>query len=108
MMVGEKYVWAEEYEGGDPSDDRGWLDGWDPDTVRTTCTYPLQDSSSNAVSNSDQTYLFGSAHPGGFNAVFADGSVHTINYNIDMYVFNSLGTRGGNSKGETDKTDGVF
>ena len=36
---------------------------------------------------------FGSSHPGGFNSVFADGSVHAIQYDIDPYVFDRLGDR---------------
>jgi prepilin-type processing-associated H-X9-DG protein len=36
-------------------------------------------------------YRFGSAHPGAFHAVFVDGSVHTIEYGVDLRVFNALG-----------------
>lgn len=36
---------------------------------------------------------FGSAHTSEFNAVFADGYVHTIGYDIDGVVFNHLGAR---------------
>jgi prepilin-type processing-associated H-X9-DG protein len=45
-------------------------------------------------------FHFGSAHPGSIQAVFADGSVHSINYDIDLNVFNALGTRNGTSYGE--------
>jgi prepilin-type processing-associated H-X9-DG protein len=34
---------------------------------------------------------FGSAHPAGINAVFADGSVHNVKYGVDPEVFNALG-----------------
>jgi prepilin-type N-terminal cleavage/methylation domain-containing protein/prepilin-type processing-associated H-X9-DG protein len=34
---------------------------------------------------------FGSAHPGTWNALFADGSVHNLSYNIDPTVFSYLG-----------------
>ena len=37
--------------------------------------------------------MFGSAHPAGFNACMGDGSVHTLSYSIDRYVFNLLGDR---------------
>jgi prepilin-type N-terminal cleavage/methylation domain-containing protein/prepilin-type processing-associated H-X9-DG protein len=110
MIVGEKYVPMDAYSGGGASDDRGWLDGWDPDTVRSTCTNPVPDSATIADSllkPDGQMYMFGSAHPGGFNALFADGSVHTINYDINLYIFNSLGTRNGNALNETITTEGV-
>jgi prepilin-type processing-associated H-X9-DG protein len=38
---------------------------------------------------------FGAAHPGGINAVYADGSVHSIAFDIDVEVFNALGSRNG-------------
>jgi prepilin-type N-terminal cleavage/methylation domain-containing protein/prepilin-type processing-associated H-X9-DG protein len=38
-------------------------------------------------------FYFGSAHPAGMNAVFADGSVHNVKYGIDPQVFNALGVR---------------
>jgi hypothetical protein len=36
-------------------------------------------------------YFFGSSHPGFINAVFVDGSIHTISFNISAAVFDSLG-----------------
>ena len=107
LMIGEKYVYQQNYDGhgNDPSDDRGWLDGWDPDTMRCTMAQPLNDAvwrklcaSDNTSDKSDlfnQTYMFGSAHSSGLNCVFADGSVHSISYDIGIDVFNSLGTKGG-------------
>jgi hypothetical protein len=111
LLVAEKYVFINSYSGGSASDDRGWLDGWDPDTMRSTCTYPLQDSQQNDVSTptgaQHETFLFGSAHSSAFNSVFADGSVHSINYDVDLHIFNSLGTRNGESVGETSDMEGV-
>ena len=34
-----------------------------------------------------------SAHPGGLNVVFGDGSVRTIQYGIDRVIWNALGHR---------------
>lgn len=36
---------------------------------------------------------FGSSHPSGLNVVFADGSIHLIDYSIDPTVFALLGSR---------------
>ncbi len=116
MVIGEKYVDATQYQGSGPSDDRGWLDGWDTDTVRLTATQPYPDSATGAgappvLTHSGNVYhesfMFGAAHPGAFQAAFADGSVHSISYDIDIYVFNSLGTRNGAAVGETIDMSGV-
>jgi prepilin-type processing-associated H-X9-DG protein len=107
FMIGEKYVRSDLYDGGSKSDDKGWTDGWDPDAMRSTCFQPYQDSDGsgfqfqplntpNDLFGTDRdVYYFGSAHSGGFNGIFADGSVHTLNYDIDVQLFNALGTRAG-------------
>ena len=35
----------------------------------------------------------GSAHVGGFNVAMADGSIRTVDYEIELEVFNSLSHR---------------
>jgi prepilin-type N-terminal cleavage/methylation domain-containing protein/prepilin-type processing-associated H-X9-DG protein len=111
MMVGEKYVFPGLYEGGSSSDNDGWTDGWDPDVMRSTGIPPLQDGSTDAMMKEYATgawpwweFHFGSAHSGGFNCVFADGGVRTVSYDIDLNVFNALGTRNGTSWGEVHGT----
>ncbi|HEX3600732.1 MAG TPA: DUF1559 domain-containing protein [Lacipirellulaceae bacterium] len=101
MLVSEKTVNPAYYDGGTVSDDRGWSDGWDPDVMRCTCVPPLSDAA--AATTPDvfgqpygsevDAYNFGAAHPGAFNAAFGDGSVHSINYEIDPKLFNDLGDR---------------
>ncbi len=100
MLFGEKFIRQDSYLGGTASDDLGPGDGWDPDTIRSTCVQPLQDFLPALPEAADPLYgcgadvpFFGSAHPGGFNATFADGSVHTIQYDIDQFVFDYLGDR---------------
>jgi prepilin-type N-terminal cleavage/methylation domain-containing protein/prepilin-type processing-associated H-X9-DG protein len=98
MLVGEKFIRPDLYEASSSSDDRGWTDGWDPDTMRSTCFPPKQDSLSGNTNNalwgaSVNVPNFGSAHSGGFNCSFVDGSVHLINYEIDPIVFDRLGDR---------------
>ncbi|MAT68248.1 MAG: hypothetical protein CMJ58_01865 [Planctomycetaceae bacterium] len=106
MMIGEKYIRDDFADGATPSDDTGWSDGWDPDVMRCSCIQPLNDSSFNppftgvagdppGKDNVWETLVMGSAHPSGMNAVFADGSVHSVSYDVDVFVFNSLGTRNG-------------
>ena len=109
MMIGEKYVRTDLYEGGCSSDDAGWSDGWDPDVMRSTGIPPLQDGSTDQLTDPNGQppqgtawweFHFGSAHPGGINVVFADGSVRSISYDINLDVFNAIGTRNGTSYGE--------
>jgi prepilin-type processing-associated H-X9-DG protein len=117
FLVGEKYVRSDLYAGGVSwSDDKGWSDGWDLDVMRSTCFPPLQDNDPVGFSIQPQNstgdifgtqadiYFFGSAHTAGFNAVFADGSVHTLGYDIDVVLLNSIATRAGD---ETVDTSGV-
>jgi prepilin-type N-terminal cleavage/methylation domain-containing protein/prepilin-type processing-associated H-X9-DG protein len=106
MMVGEKYVRSDIHNTGSPSDDQGITEGWDPDVMRCTCVPPLNDSQVNPEFTNNigddpfggpayEVVVMGSSHPGGFNVVFADGAVHTVNYDIDVLTFNALGTRSG-------------
>nr|MBA3482994.1 DUF1559 domain-containing protein [Pirellulales bacterium] len=111
LLVSEKIVRADLYAGNITdvglaswSDDRGWSDGFDPDTVRSTGIQPVSDSDGLCFApatdqfctgNSAEVFFFGSAHSGGVNAVFADGSVHLVSYNVDGILFNALGSRNG-------------
>ena len=107
FLLGEKYVRSDLYQGGSKSDDKGWIDGWDPDAMRSTCFQPYQDSDSAGYQFQPQNdpndlfgidrdvYYFGSAHTGGFNGIFADGSIRTLSYDIDVVLFNALATRAG-------------
>jgi prepilin-type N-terminal cleavage/methylation domain-containing protein/prepilin-type processing-associated H-X9-DG protein len=118
LLFAEKYVRSDNYgslcigNDGRPwpcrSDDRGWSDGWDGDIMRSTCFQPISDGDGRGWSDLkrlgddlatfgglDNIFLFGSAHPGGINAVFVDGSVRSIPFDIDVVVFNNMGTRNG-------------
>jgi len=108
FVIGEKYVRPDLYGGGSWSDDKGWSDGWDLDVMRSTCFQPYQDSDPIGYSftplnqqNADvfgynaDVYYFGSAHTAGFNAIFADGSIHMLSFDVDVVLFNALATRAG-------------
>jgi prepilin-type N-terminal cleavage/methylation domain-containing protein/prepilin-type processing-associated H-X9-DG protein len=94
LIATEKRVPPSFYEGGLRSDNGGWADGWDYDNLRSTM-FPLEpdrdvdDTSVFAPIH----YQFGSAHPGGINAAFADGSVTGLSFDIDRETFNRLGHR---------------
>lgn len=114
LLIGEKYIRQDLYLDGGPSDDTGWAEGWDPDTVRCTGIAPINDAEVNGELTGMlggpsgppwYVWVMGSPHTGGFNVVCADGSVHTVNYDIDIYVFNAIGTRNGTAAGSANVTD---
>lgn len=77
---------------GQPQDDdnEGYTAGWNEDTIRRTDEPPAPDF----VGTGDGEKLFGSSHPGAFNAALADGSVRNISYSINATVFRRLGDKG--------------
>jgi len=95
MMVSEKRVYTNRYKLGDWHDDIGWTDGWDPDIMRYTGYPPGPDINQGSQGDPGGVigYYFGSAHSSAFNALFADGHVAQIAYNIDLVTFNALGNR---------------
>jgi prepilin-type processing-associated H-X9-DG protein len=106
LLISEKFVRADLYQGSEPpgySEDAGWTDGWDPDVMRSTCLQPISDNdaicqqgqAAAACAGTTDTYFFGSAHPTGINAAFADGAVRQLSFNIDLVLFNNLGSRNG-------------
>jgi prepilin-type N-terminal cleavage/methylation domain-containing protein/prepilin-type processing-associated H-X9-DG protein len=90
LLVSEKRLNLEFLGQEQNDDDIGYTAGWDNDTVRETDSAPQPDYSD---SSGDGDWLFGSSHPGRFNAVFADGSVHTISYTVNPIVFSYLGNK---------------
>jgi prepilin-type N-terminal cleavage/methylation domain-containing protein/prepilin-type processing-associated H-X9-DG protein len=97
MLAGEKWVHVSNYSGSYPADDLGWATGWDFDALRSTLIKPRSDSRDprpvDSNDNDPGLYTFGSAHADGSNAVFADGSVTFISYDMDLENFNRLGHR---------------
>lgn len=105
MLVAEKLVRTDLYEGGSWSDDLGWADGWDADQLRSTGVQPLSDSDPSCYAPATKTicggdppgynenWVFGSSHTSGINAVFGDGAVHHIAYGVDVVLFNNIGAR---------------
>jgi prepilin-type N-terminal cleavage/methylation domain-containing protein/prepilin-type processing-associated H-X9-DG protein len=101
FMVSEKWVHTTRRDaGGGQADDRGWTDGWDFDAQRSTLMRPLPDGTDPAPPEPQSqqpthwyNYPLGSAHSGGINVVFADGSVGSVDYDVDLETFNRLGNR---------------
>ncbi len=97
FLLGEKYLAPDNYNPTtydigvmDPGDNENAYMGNNADVERWGGqNYPPMQDKPGYVN----TYLWGSAHPGGFNMAFCDGSVHTIQYSIDLEVFRRLSNR---------------
>jgi len=105
MLIGEKRLRPSQYLTGADWDDRGWSDGWDVDTLRST-NLPIgkdTDAEDGEFMFEPQWparyghrlfgHHFGSAHHSAMNAGLADGSGRRIAYDIDRRVFDSLADR---------------
>jgi prepilin-type processing-associated H-X9-DG protein len=101
IALAEKFVpiWA--YNDWWFGDDKGAFHGFDNDTFRSTVNNPKY-FPNNPIRDynvpQDGTdwhagFVFGSAHPSGINAVFADGSVQHIKYGVNPVTFTALGHR---------------
>jgi prepilin-type N-terminal cleavage/methylation domain-containing protein len=102
IMVGEKYVdpkFAYDINSQGCNDDQGWIDGWDNDTIvfargfnstdGSNIEPPKRNSYTNPQNVDECGANFGTSHAF-MNAVFADGSVHAINMDINPQVFSKL------------------
>jgi prepilin-type processing-associated H-X9-DG protein len=120
FMISEKFVRSDMIDSNigpngqiSYSDDSGWTDGWDPDTVRFTGYQPISDNTKGfcyepstakyCTGENADVYFFGSSHPSGINSAFADGSVHHITFDVDILLFNALGTRNGEEVVDTSQ-----
>jgi prepilin-type N-terminal cleavage/methylation domain-containing protein/prepilin-type processing-associated H-X9-DG protein len=103
-IVGERYINPMDYDTGfDHGDDWSMWSGYQDDICRSTFYDPVKNVSRIPVQDTPGVALtqsFGSAHPGGCNIAFCDGSVDLISYDIDPEVHRRNGCRndGGVSK----------
>ena len=97
-LVGERYLNPDEYDTGlDHGDDWSMWSGYQDDNCRSTYLDP-DDPNDNRVPLQDTPGIqdaqrFGSAHPGGCNMAFGDGSVQLISYDIEAEIHRRNGNR---------------
>jgi hypothetical protein len=90
-LIGEKYVDVGASEiGWDPGDNHSMYQGFDRDIVRWAgpAYAPHRDQE-----GLDASQSFGSIHPEHFNMLLCDGSVHVIDYSIDLEVHRAAANR---------------
>jgi prepilin-type N-terminal cleavage/methylation domain-containing protein/prepilin-type processing-associated H-X9-DG protein len=97
IAISEKNLCISRYStGNDPCDNRGYSWGYDyggsGNWDNTLSSYNYQPQQDLAVNTgcTQGTHGFGSAHQGGMQAVFVDGSVSRISYGINPQVFQWL------------------
>src|SRR5262245_32975724 len=85
ILVGEKQCHPTVL-GSAGGDNEPWNNsGWDQDHVRFGEAVPqADDQHPNSTQPTFWSVRFGSSHPGGFNAVMADGSVRFIRYGMTL------------------------
>ncbi|HEX2476286.1 MAG TPA: DUF1559 domain-containing protein, partial [Lacipirellulaceae bacterium] len=107
-LIGEKNIQDDFYEdGGALNDDQSMYTGWDKDNVRSTAITILANGTLNTSSSfppaadtdtpnqnvGQYQWAFGGPHSGGWQAVFCDGSVHFLSYEMDLLMHRNLGNR---------------
>ena len=112
-LAGEKYMNVQYYEASRPpgvsrtdfGDNQSLYAGFEWDNQRRVGVDEDDAAWPPILDNSEDVnwHAFGSAHPGGWNAVLCDGSVQTIGYSIDVNIHHALGNR--NDGQVVDKTE---
>jgi prepilin-type N-terminal cleavage/methylation domain-containing protein/prepilin-type processing-associated H-X9-DG protein len=92
ILLGEKFLPVDCYlTGMYDGDNENAYCGFNCDLNRCTELIPRQDSQTDP--NEAGIKCFGSPHSNGCNFAMCDGSVHTLNYNMDATTFRYLGHR---------------
>ena len=96
MLLGEAVPTATAISAPEPdTSDRKDHWGFGSDSVDAAGGYDCSEflGSTGLVMNQNTELAFGSAHTGGFNATYCDGSVHFLSQSIDLIIFSRLGSR---------------
>lgn len=105
-LVGEKWMYYQNYETGqDSGDGEPAFSGNNDDTIRVTNrAWPFGPDTQFTPegANALERHAFGSAHSGGFNMALCDGSVDFVSFDIDPYVHEYRGSR---NDGDVPHTD---
>ncbi len=96
-FAGEKHINSDFYTNGQSrNDDQCLYIGFDQDVNISSWVAALPDTPTSpdpALTDINRQFRFGSAHPGVFQVVHCDGSVHSNSYDMDLAVHRALGSR---------------
>lgn len=101
IVLCEKRVDVNRLDGPHTDDDAGWSDGWDFDTLRLASCQPAGDATK---PRGPEVIVAGSSHPSVFICGFADASMRSISYDVDLVMFNRMGNK---SDGDTVDTQSL-
>lgn len=102
ILVGEKGIRIDMLQNWEAGDPQNAYIGHDPDNSRLIGPeYPLS-LDSRLVGTGGNAFGFGGPHPGGWQCAFADGSVHSITWTVDLEICRRLGDR---NDGEVIRAD---
>jgi choice-of-anchor C domain-containing protein len=97
ILLGEKSLHFTRL-GNEVGDSLGWAVGCDVNIVRTGELAPSRDYTlpcgpGNTDEHGCSQARFGAEHPSSFNVLYADGSVRSLKYGVDLTTFRNLITR---------------
>jgi hypothetical protein len=97
-LVGEKAMDTLKFLTGDDFGDRSPLAGLASSEGATNSyvRFAVQTPSRDITNNCKSCHNFGSAHPMNWNISMADGSVHSLSYDIDITLHRALASINGN------------
>lgn len=93
ILLAEKRVSTDCYDGGCSGNDNSPYQSIDQTKSRDIRITPSRDPL-----RFDWSYSFGSAHAGGLNVLFCDGSVRLVSYSVANEVWHGMGTKAGREK----------
>ncbi len=92
-FAAEKFMPPAVYETGSwEADNETWCTGFNNDNFRTAYLPSAQDTD-DPLPDGESDLRFGSAHVAGFYAVYCDGSVRLVNYNVDDWTHRYAASR---------------
>jgi prepilin-type N-terminal cleavage/methylation domain-containing protein len=102
-LLGEKNLAADHYEDGIPgNDDQSMYNGHDRDNLRSTAIWypgfenkgaPICPAVPDTPGKTYSDWNFGGPHPGGWVALFCDGSVRFLSYDMALSTHQNFGNR---------------
>ena len=95
LMLGETRIHRRFLDASNCCSDNepAWNSGWADDVIRAATFVPAPDVIDPTLSGGIVDGQFGSPHPSAMNAVYADGSVQTVSFTVDLQVFRNACVR---------------